>query len=386
MSIVLEASNLDDLDGPETSGLGSLVVVARQHGLHLTVPQLIHDNVLDGNTISSADLIRCATRAKLSAKSVQLDWESLRELKKALPAIVRLKSGSCMVLLELRGGEDDLRVVLQDPNAGDDALLYVDETRFSAAWTGEVILVKRNYDIADETQPFSIGLITALIFRERRTARDIVVCAVLLGFLALTPIMFWRLLSDKVIYYKAYNTFTVICLAMLMLTAFEAVFYYLRQSMVQFLTTRLDVKLSTYMFVKVPNLPMDYSERTQIALVARDMREIFKIRTFLVGQMFGTILDSATLIFFIPVMFFFSPIMTFVVLGFAGLMVGWLILMLPTYRKRTAAVMAAEGEQGSFLFQTLNGIRTIKSLSLDARQRHQWDVLVAKTAKARVAE
>ena len=98
---------------------------------------------------------------------------------------------------------------------------------------------------------------------------------------------------------------------MLLLTAFEAVFYYLRQSMVHFLTTRLDVKLSTYMFDKVLNLPMDFFERTQIGLVARDMREIFKIRTFLVGQLFGTILDSTTLVFFIPVMFFFSPLMTF---------------------------------------------------------------------------
>src|SRR5262249_49774294 len=150
------------------------------HGVHATVPQLIHDNVLDGNTIASADLIRCANRAGLTATSVELDWAALQELKKALPAIVRLKNGSCMGMLELRGGEDDLRVILQDPNAGEDALLHLDETRFCEAWSGEVILVKRNYDIADETQPFSIGLITALIFRERRTARDVLICAILL--------------------------------------------------------------------------------------------------------------------------------------------------------------------------------------------------------------
>ena len=64
----------------------------------------------------------------------------------------------------------------------------------------------------------------------------------------------------------------------------------------------------------------------------------------------------------------------------------WLILMLPTYRKKSGAVIAAEGAQGAFLIQTLNGIRTIKSLALDARQRHMWDVLVARVAKARVAE
>ena len=67
--------------------------------------------------------------------------------------------------------------------------------------------------------------------------------------------------------------------------------------------------------------------------------------------------------------------MTFVVLGLSGLIVAWLLVMLPAYRKKHGAVVVAEGAQGAFLIQTLNGIRTIKSLALDTRQRHGWDVL-----------
>jgi len=386
--MIIEASAADAAwkDEAAPSALGCLVIVARQHGMHLTVSQLIHDNVLTGEEVSSKQLVKCAKGAGLSAKSVTLDWDGLQQLKKALPAIVKLNNGASMVLLRFDGDEENRRAVLQDPNAGDDALLVIDEIRLASVWSGEVVLVKRDYAISDETQPFSIGLITALIFRERRIARDVLICAIFLGFLALTPIMFWRLMSDKVIFYKAYNTFTVLCIALLVLTAFETAFYYSRQSMVHFLTTRLDVKLSTYMFEKVLNLPIDYFERTAVGLIARDMREIFRIRSFLVGQLFGTILDSTTLLFFLPVMFFFSPVMTLVVLGFGGLIVAWLLLMLPTYRKRSAAVLKAEGEQGSFLVQSLNGIRTIKSLALDSRQRQQWDVLVARTAKLRHAE
>ena len=106
--------------------------------------------------------------------------------------------------------------------------------------------------------------------------------------------------------------FSVVCLAMLLLTAFEAVFSL--SSPVAWctsLTTRLDVKLSTYMFEKVLNLPIDYFERTQIGRIARDIREICKIRTFLVGQLFGTILDLRRCWCSLPMMFFFSPMMTF---------------------------------------------------------------------------
>lgn len=370
----------------DSSALECLVIVARQHGLHLTASQLINDNLLTGSEVSTSQLVKCADKAGLSAKAVTLNWKGLQHLQKALPVIVKLTNGAHMVMRRLDGDEDSYRVVLQDPNASDDSPLLIDQTRFERVWSGDVLLVKRNYEIADESQPFGIGLVTALLFRERRVVRDMLICALALGLLGLAPIMFWRLLSDKVIFYKAYNTFTVLCVGMGIAIAFETAFFYLRQTLIHFLTTKVDVKLSTYVFEKVLNLPIDFFEKTSVGMVSRDMQEIYKIRTFLVGQLFGTVLDSTMLLFFLPVMFFFSFIMSSIVLAFSGLIVIWLILTLPAYRKKSGAVIAAQGAQGSFLIQNLNGIRTVKSLALDTRQKQKWDVLVARTAKARLEE
>ncbi|MBR0750752.1 peptidase domain-containing ABC transporter [Bradyrhizobium jicamae] len=386
MSVDLSSVETGVVDTKEPSGLGCLVIVARQHGLHLTTSQLIHENVLGGDEVTTSEILKCANNSGMRAKAVHLDWDGLSHLKKALPAIVCLKDDSKMVLLRLEGDENNPRVVLRDPNVGEDALLVIDRIRFEDIWTGEVVLAKRDYEISDENQPFGFGFITALIFRERRIVRDVAVAALVLGLLGLAPIMFWRLLSDKVMYYKAFNTFYVLCLAMLVIIAFETMFFFLRQYLVHNLTARLDVKLSTYVFERVLNLPIDYFERNQIGLIARDMREIFRVRSFLIGQLFGAILDSTTLLFFLPVMFFFSPLLTFIVLGLSALIAAWLILMLPYYRKKSTAVLAAEGAQGAFMVQNLNGIRTIKSLALDARQKHMWDVHVARVAKARLAE
>jgi ATP-binding cassette subfamily B protein len=384
-----EASNLAQSPPQESGGrssLACLVIVARHSGVHLSVPQLVHDNVLTGALVTVPQLLKCARSAKLKAKVAHLTWDELSHLKKALPTIVTLKNGASMVLLRITGGPDDTRVVLEDPNASEDALLEIDRIRFEEAWSGDVILLKRDYDISDESQPFSIGLITALIFRERWVVRDIAICAVILSFLALTPIMFWRILSDKVIYFKAYHTFFVLCLAMGVLVIFEAVFAYVRQFLIVHLTTRVDVKLSTYMFDKVLNLQMDFFERTQTGKITYDISQMWRIRTFLMGQLFGTVLDSTTLLVFVPVMFFFSPIMTLVVLATCALMVLWIVAMLPAYRRKSQAVEAAESERGAFLVQTIYGIRTVKSLALDARQRHLWDVLTARVAKMRFAE
>jgi ATP-binding cassette subfamily B protein len=387
VAVEAEAAPLLRPEGASTpSGLGCLVIVARHHGLHLTVPQLIHDNVLPNREASVAEILKCAQSSGLKAKIVHLDWGGLAHLNKALPVIVKLKNGGSMVLLRLEGENDAIRVVLQDPNADEDALLVIDRVRFEDVWTGEVILIKRDYEITDETQPFSLGLIAGLVFRERWIVRDVAICALVLGFLGLAPIMFWRLLMDKVLYYHAYSTFFVLCLAMAILLAFEAVFTWLRGFLVLQLTTRIDVKLATYIFDKVLNLPIDFFERTPVGQVTHNIHEMWKIRKFLMGQLFGTVLDSTTLIFFIPVMFFFSPVMTFVVLGFCVLIVLWLIAMLPIHRRKSWAAERAEMERGSFLVQNIHGIRTVKSLALDAKQRQVWDVQVARVAKLRFAE
>ena len=370
----------------DNSSLACLVIVARHRGLHLSVAQLVHDNVLSGQEVTIAQLLKCARSAGLKAKATHLTWDDLNHLNKALPAIVTLRNGSSMVLLRLAGGPDNPRLVLQDPNAADEAVLVIDRVRFEEAWNGEVVLIKRDYEIADEKQPFSIGLITALLFRERWIVRDIAICAVVLSFLALSPIIFWRLLSDKVIYFKAYHTFFVVCCAMIVLVIFEAVFAYVRQFLIVHLTTKVDVKLANYVFDKVLNLPMDFFERTQTGTITYDMHQVWKIRTFLMGQLFGTVLDSTTLLIFLPIMFFFSPIMTIIVLASCVLMVLWIVAMLPMYRRKSQAVETAESERGALLVQTIHGVRTVKSLALDARQRHLWDVQTARIAKLRFAE
>jgi ATP-binding cassette, subfamily B, bacterial HlyB/CyaB len=363
-----------------------LVIVARHHGLHLAVSQIIRDNLLGAAELSVAELVKCAKKAGLKARVVHLRSWGLSHLKKVLPAMVRLKNGSYLVLRRVEVDAVQVRIILHDPQAGEDAPLVIDQVRFEEAFTGEVILIKRNYDIAQEEQPFSLRLVTALVFRERRIARDVAICAIILGILALAPVIFWRLMSDRVIYFKALNTFYVLCLAMGVLITFEAAFSYVRRLLVLHLATRLNVKLATYMFEKVLDLPIDYFERTSVGLIARDMNEMWKIRNFLIGQVFGTILDSTMLFVFLPVMFFFSPTLTAAVLAVAALIVAWLLAMLPAYRRRYSAALAAEGDRGSFLVQTLFGMRTIKSLALDARQRHGWDVHVAKVERLRFAE
>ena len=368
------------------SALECLVAAGRARGVRLTVAQLIRDNLIDAAAIPAATLLTCCRKAGLDAELVRLRWSQLADLGSTLPVIVVLNNGSAMLLTRTNLAEMTPNVVLRDPDVGDEPPLILDKDRFEAVWSGDVVLIKRSYKIMDETRPFSLSFIAGVVFRDRRVVVDVAIAALAMNFLALTPIMFWRLLGDRVLPFKAMNTFVVVSLVVIILFGFEAAFAALRRYLLLRLTTRADVKLWTYMYDKVLNLPIDYFESTPVGITTHRMSQMSRVRAFLIGQVFGTVLDSSVLLFFVPVMFYFSPMLTFMVLGVGALIVGWIVLMLPPYRRRSSAVETAEALRGAFLSQSVHGMRTIKSLALEARQRHQWDVLSARAAVARLHE
>ena len=369
-----------------TALLGALAIVARYRGIHLSPTQLRRDHRIGADGPAPDELLRIARANGLRALATRLGFDDLMQLGRALPAILLLKNGSAMVLRRTEAKAQPPHVVVEDPLAGEDALLTLDAQRLVSAWSGDAILIKRDYRLRDEDQPFGLRLIAAQLFRDRRLVRDIGVAAIILSLLALGPIMFWRLLIDRVVYFHSLDTLAVLCVTMLVLITFETIFGYLRRFLVLHITARVDAQLSTYMFNKVLNLPLDFFERSSTGTITRDMNEIFKIRGFLTGQLFGTVLDSFVLLVFLPIMFFFSAILTGVVLGLCGLICLWIIRMLPVLRRKGAAAFRAEGVKNAFLVENLQGIRTVKSLALDTRQRHEWDVRVATAARLRLEE
>ena len=366
--------------------LGCLVIVARHRGVQLSVTQMVHDHLLHGGDPPDELFLKIVHESGLRGSVARLSWRELMRAAPALPLILRLRNGQSMVLVGVQPDDPVQTAVLQDPRAQGESRLILDEARLAAAWTGEVVFIKRDYRLADEEQPFGLRAILGRLLTYKTICRDIVVAGFMLGLLSATPILFWRLLIDRVLYYQSLSTFTVLCVAMVVLVLFEAAFGYLRRFLVAQLVRRVDAAMSTDIFNKMLNLPMDYFERTQTGFITRDMNEIYKIRAFLISTVFGTMLDALILVVFLPIMFFFSVLLTFYVLAICLMICGWILLMLPTLHRKSGAVHRAEGIKSSYLVETVHGIRTIKSLALDARRRHEWDVLVATAGNYRYEE
>ena len=80
------------------SALECLCMVAQHHAITVTVAEIVRDNALTDPAVDYDHLVHCARQIGLKAKLVRLDWAGLTQLRKALPAIVRLKTGASLVL------------------------------------------------------------------------------------------------------------------------------------------------------------------------------------------------------------------------------------------------------------------------------------------------
>src|SRR5260370_33305755 len=195
---------LDDSANATGSLLGSLVIVARHRGVQLSKEQLIRDHQLKASDASVKETLGIAHASGLRASATRLRWDDLFNMGTALPAIVLLRNGAAMVLMRTEAklpGWPPI-VVLRDPNSTDEAPLLLDEARFTAAWAGDVILVKRDYRLRDEDRPFGMGWVAGQLLRDRRGARDLGTSAVLLAVLAPTPRTFLRGLLRRALCFR----------------------------------------------------------------------------------------------------------------------------------------------------------------------------------------
>jgi len=363
--------------------LSCLVIAARHRGILLSVAQLVREFQLGAGDPPVDKLIEIAGACGLRAVAARLDWRALMKLGKAAPAIVRLRDGSAMVLLEALPRGNPPSIVLQDPEAPADAQLILDERRFSAAWDGDIILLKRDYRTRDDEQPFGWPLIIRQVLRERRVVSDLAIAAVSVSLLSIAPIFFMRVILDTVLNYRAMDTLAVLCVIMFVLIGFETIFGWVRRYHVARLTRRIEANVSVYMFNRVLALPVDFFERTPVGEILHDVHEFNQVRQFLTEQILGTFLDAWVIVIVLPILCAYSLLLTGFVLGIAALIVIWILVELPVIRHHANRTIHADIAKGNFLVESLHGIRTVKSLALDSLRRHEWDVRVARAAHER---
>jgi subfamily B ATP-binding cassette protein HlyB/CyaB len=371
---------------PIPTSLRALAAVAARLGVDASVDQMRRRFALQPGEPDTPTLIALARELGLEAQALHMKFEDLPQLGKALPAILRAKDGGALILEDARSDPTKGTVaVIRDPSASEDAVVAIDELHLAEVWEGEAILIKRVHSATDDQQPFGMAWLARQVLKERKLFGDIAAGALVSTLFALAPPFIFMIVLDRVLVNRSYSTLNVLVGAILIMLVFEMVLSYLRRKLTQVATTRIDGRLNLYIVEKLLKLPMDYFERNPTGRTLNKIQQVWRIRNFLTGQLFGAFLDAVPLIGLVPAMLILEWHLALIAFALAGIIFVIVMLYLKPISRKYRDVVIAEQAKGAHLVETIYGMRTIKSLALEGRRRREWDRRVAEATAAQHA-
>ena len=377
--------NLQEVDPKAQSGLFCLCSVARHHNVEMDLRRVMHDFAVESDEPRPALLRAVAESYGFKSRTVKFDWEKMIAMDQAYPAVGRKKNGKYVILCGVRKTQEEVvELVLLDPeNTSPEArFTFVGKEQAEELLEREVWLLKRRYRLTDEERPFSLSWFLPEFFKMRGIFAQIALTVVMITVLSLVVPLFFQIVVDKVLVNKSYNTLNVLGVGIICAVLFNGFLDFLRNYFLLFATNKIDVATATKTFRHLMRLPVEFFERVPSGVLLKHMQQTEKIRGFLSGNLFFTILDLFSLCIFIPVLLLYSVTLTLVVLGYSLLMAVVISCLIKPFQTRLNELYQAEGKRQSMLVESIHGVRTVKSLALEPVEEKLWDNSTAYAIKS----
>ena len=185
---------------PIDSGLASLVLLLRFHGIAANTEQLRHKLGHD-RPADATEIVRLARPLDVKVRSVTARWERLRQTP--LPAIAALRDGSFIVIAQ--AAED--RVLVQDPRENRPAVKRREE--LEEIWDGRLILISKRAGISSLTRRFDVTWFLGAIAKYRGVLSEVLVASFFLQMFALVSPLLFQVIIDKVLVHRGMSTLDV---------------------------------------------------------------------------------------------------------------------------------------------------------------------------------
>ena len=381
--------NLAQVDAAKQTKLTSFVAVAKHHNTQVDIREIMHEYAVSDEEVKDNLFCQIAADKQFKTKNVKLSWEKLQKSGSVLPCIAIKKSGKYAIFCGFRPQKDNPEIVdavVVDPESDNfsapDHFIFLSREEFEEEFSGRFILLKKIYKLSDENQPFSLRWFIPEFIKNKGIFGQIALMVVMLTIFSLVIPLFFQIVVDKVLVNQAYNTLNVLGIGILLAIVVNAIVSYIRSYLLLFATNKIDISTATKTFAHLMKLPVDFFERVPSGVLLKHMQQNEKIRGFLSGNLFFTILDIFALCIFVPFLLFYSATLTLIVLGFSLLMALVIASLIKPFQRRLDELYQAEGKRQSMLVESIHGVRTVKSLALEPVERKIWDDSTAYAIKS----
>ncbi len=358
--------------GPEVgadTGVACLATLLRLNNMAADAGKIRHQFGRADQPFTIKDIIRAGRAEGLKVRAVKSDWDRLR--KTALPAIARHVDGHFFVV----AASADDKVLIQDPR--EERPLTIAKEAFEAAWSGDLVLATRRAKVTDEAGSFNVKWFIPALMRYRRFFVEVLVASFFLQLFALASPLIFQVVIDKVLVHQGLTTLDVLVFALVVVSTFEVLLGGLRHYVFAHTTNRVDVELGARLFRHLLSLPIAYFEARQAGQTVARVRELETIRNFLTSSALTLVIDLLFTVVFLAIMYVYSPVLTYIVLGSLPFYIGLSIFVTPILRRRLEEKFVRGAANQAFLVEAVTGVETLKAMAVEPQMHRKWEEQLA---------
>jgi subfamily B ATP-binding cassette protein HlyB/CyaB len=342
------------------------VTLLRFIGIGADAGQIRHR--LGSTRIGAAEMLRCAKDLGLKARACRTRWSRLA--RTPLPAIASLRDGGFLLLAKASGD----KVLVQPPGARP-ALMA--RAELLSVWDGGLILMTRRAGLSDVARRFGIAWFLGAISKYRRLLSEVLIASFFLQLFALVSPLFFQVVIDKVLVHRGLTTLEVLMVGLVTISLFETVLGIQRTYLFAHTTNRIDVELGARLFRHLMALPMAYFQARRVGDSVARVRELENIRNFLTSSALTLVIDLFFTVVFLAVMYVYSPVLTWVVLGSFPFYIAISAGATPLFRRRLDEKFRRGAENQAFLVESVTGIETLKAMAVEPQMQRRWEEQLA---------
>jgi HlyB family type I secretion system ABC transporter len=356
-------------------GAACLVMIGRYWGRSFRINRVREMAVISRDGSSLKTLAAAAENLGFNSRPVKASLDQLA--KQRLPAIAHWRGNHYIVVYAIT----PKHVIVGNPAVGQ---LQLTRAEFQKDWTGYCLLVEPTVALTNNTGADNGGRfwqLLELVRPHRVVISEVFVASIVLQIFGLVSPIFTQLILDRAVIHKSVDSLTTFAVGLLLMACFQIAMSNLRQYLIYVTAIRIDTAMLVGFIRHAFSLPLPYFDTRHVGDITSRMQENHKIRSFITSETIGLILDILSVFVYVTLMFVYSWKLACLVMVSIPPFLILNLLATPFLKKISREVFSATAEQNSYLIEALNGIRTVKSMSVERSVRWRWEELLNQEVK-----
>ena len=255
---------------------------------------------------------------------------------------------------------------------------------FESQYAGQVMLFQATSKAAVEGDPmlqqkkeFGFSWFIPELLKHQEIWRDVLLASLAIQLMALATPVFTQVVIDKVVVHHTTSTLIVIAIGLIVFMLFSTAMTWVRQYLVLHTGNRIDAVLGLQVFEQLFKLPPRFFEARPTGVLIARVHGVETIREFISGAAITLCLDIPFLMIFLGVMFYYSWLLTLLVLALLLCIAAVNFLSTPILRQRLNQQFLLGARNQAFLTEYVSGMETVKSLQMEPQLNKKFGEYLA---------